>query len=111
MFQLGIMGGLGLVLQSKMYTFDVTSRSFLGLAPRVDIKVVGGINKPKYFLMFVSDFDNKSIAFNDFRYKQTYYYLKLVGGVRLNVSKKKEAREAAEKKAKEEQEKEKRQNR
>lgn len=100
-FQFGIMGGLGLVLQSKIYTFDGTTRSFLGLAPRVDFKIIGGINKPKYFIMFVSDFDNKSIAFNDFSYKQTYYNLRLVGGIRLNVSKKKEAREAAEKKAKE----------
>ncbi len=101
MFQLGIMGGLGLVIQSKLYTFDGTTRSFLGLAPRVDFKIVGGINKPKYFIMFVSDFDNKSIAFNDFSYKQTYYNLRIVGGVRLNVSKKKEAREAAEKRVKE----------
>lgn len=104
-FQFGIMGGLGLVLQSKIYTFSGTTRSFLGLAPRVDFKIIGGINKPKYFIMFVSDFDNKSIAFNDFSYKQTYYNLKIVGGIRLNVSKKKEAREAAEKKAKEETEK------
>lgn len=101
MFQFGIMGGLGLVLQSKIYTFDGTTRSFLGLAPRVDIKLVGGINKPKYFIMFVTDFDNKSIAFNDFTYKQTFYNLKLVGGIRLNVTKKKEQREAEEKKAKE----------
>lgn len=101
MFQIGIMGGLGLVLQSKIYTFDGTTRSFLGLAPRVDIKLVGGINKPRYFIMFVTDFDNKSIAFNDFTYKQTFYNLKLVGGIRLNVTKKKEQREAEEKKAKE----------
>jgi opacity protein-like surface antigen len=105
MFQFGIMGGVGLVLQSKLYTFDATTRSFLGLAPRVDLRVIGGINKPKYFIMFVSDFDNKSIAFNDFTYKQTFYNLKLVGGIRLNVSKKKESQEAAEKKAKENDEK------
>lgn len=102
MFQFGIMGGVGLVLQSKIYTFDATTRSFLGLAPRVDIKIIGGINKPKYFIMFVSDFDNKSISFNEFTYKQTYYYLRIVGGIRLNVTKKKDAREAAEKKAQEE---------
>ncbi|MNE51686.1 hypothetical protein D3C80_1463230 [compost metagenome] len=52
--------------------------------------------------MFVSDFDNKSISFNEFTYKQTYYYLRIVGGIRLNVTKKKDAREAAEKKAQEE---------
>lgn len=101
MFQIGAMAGLGLVLQSKIYTFDGTTRSFLGLAPRVDFKIIGGINKPKYFVMFVSDFDNKSIAFNDFRYRQTYYNLRVVGGIRLNVNKKKEAQEEAEKKAKE----------
>jgi hypothetical protein len=101
MFQFGIMGGLGLVLQSKIYTFGSTTRSFLGLAPRVDLKLIGGINKPKYFILFVTDFDNKSIAFNDFTYQQTFYNLRIVGGVRLNVSKKKEAREAAEKRAKE----------
>lgn len=106
-FQFGIMGGVGIVLQSKLYTFDETTRSFLGLAPRIDIKVIGGINRPKYFIMFVSDFDNKSIAFNDLTYRQTYYYIKLVGGIRLNVTKKKEAREAAEKKAREEEEKKK----
>jgi hypothetical protein len=104
-FQFGIMGGVGIVLQSKLYTFDETTRSFLGLAPRIDIKIIGGINRPKYFIMFVSDFDNKSIGFNDFTYRQTYYYLRLVGGVRLNVTKKKEAREAAEKKTRGEEEK------
>jgi hypothetical protein len=96
-FQFGIMGGLGLVLQSKLYTFEGTTRSFLGLAPRVDLKIIGGINKPKYFIMFITDFDNKSIAFNDFTYKQTYYNIRLVGGIRLNVSKKKEQREAEKK--------------
>lgn len=104
-FQFGIMGGVGLVLQSKIYTFDGTTRSFLGLAPRIDIKLIGGINRPRYFIMFVSDFDNKSIGFNDFTYRQTYYNLKIVGGIRLNVTKKKEAREAEEKKARDEAEK------
>lgn len=96
-FQMGIIGGVGVVLQSKIYTFGDNSRYFLGLAPRADVKVMAGINKPKYFIMFMGDFDNKSITFNDFRYTQTFYSLKLYAGVRLDVRKKKvKEREAAE---------------
>jgi hypothetical protein len=93
-FQLGIMGGVGLVLQSKFYIQNGATRSFLGLAPRVDIKIMAGINKPRYFIMFMGDFDNKSISFNELSYQQTFYMLKLYGGIRLNVTKKKEKQEA-----------------
>lgn len=94
-FQMGIIGGVGLVLQSKFYVFNGETRSLLGLAPRVDIKIMAGINKPRFFVMFMGDFDNKSITFNDFSYQQTYYMLKLYTGIRLDVrSKKKKAADA-----------------
>lgn len=83
-FQFGGMGGLGLVVQSKFYNIDGYRRGFLGLAPRYDIKIIAGYNVPRYFLMFVADFDNKSIRFNDLVYRQTYYSIKLVGGIRFN---------------------------
>lgn len=83
-FQVGIMAGLGAVIQSKFYAFDGTSRGFLGLAPRYDVKFIAGYNQPRYFLLFVTDFDNKSIRFNDFSYRQTFYNLKIVAGIRLN---------------------------
>ena len=88
-FQMGIIGGVGLVLQSKTYSFSGQNKSLLGLAPRVDVKIMAGINKPKYFIMFIGDFNNKSIAFNDFTYQQTFYSLKLYGGVRFDVRNKK----------------------
>lgn len=103
-FQFGVMGGLGLVIQSKYYTFSGQTRSFIGLAPRIDFKIMGGINQPKYFVMLIGDFDNKSIRFNDLTHIQTYYNVKLAVGVRLNVTKKKEAREAEAKKQLEESE-------
>jgi hypothetical protein len=88
-FQVGIMGGIGFVMQSKFYLADSTTRGFFGLAPRFDVKFIAGYNQPRYFVMFVSDFDNKSIRFNDLAYRQTFYNLKIVGGIRLEPRKKK----------------------
>lgn len=81
--------GLGAVIQNKIYNVGGISRGFLGLAPRYDIKFVGGYSTPSYFLFLVTDFDNKSIRFNNFVYRQSYYTLKLVGGIRLNKEEKK----------------------
>jgi hypothetical protein len=88
-FQIGAMAGLGVVIQSKFYSYPEQTRGFLGLAPRFDFKFIAGYNRPKYFLMLLTDFDNKSIRFNNFRYGQTYYQLKIVGGIRLDKKKKK----------------------
>lgn len=84
-FQIGAMGGFGVVLQSKLYKYDENLRNFIGLAPRYDLKLIAGYNKPKYYVMLVTDFDNKSIRFNDLIFRQTYYSLRLVGGIRLGI--------------------------
>lgn len=89
-YQVGIMGGLGFVVQSKFYRSDSINRGFLGLAPRFDVKFIAGYNQPKYFVMLVTDFDNKSIRFNDLAYRQTFYNIKIVGGIRLDRKKKKQ---------------------
>jgi len=86
-FQIGVMGGAGLVVQSKFYSLDSLSRGYLGLAPRFDIKIIAGYNQPRYFLMLVTDFDNKSIRFSNLVYRQTFYNIKLVGGIRLDRKK------------------------
>lgn len=89
-FQFGGMAGLGAVIQLKGYTVpNVGTRAFLGLAPRLDVKLMGGINKPKHFLLLIADFDAKSIRFHDFAYLQTFYSMKLVAGFRLTPKKKK----------------------
>lgn len=85
--------GLGGVIQGKVYTLPNSStRGFLGLAPRYDIRFIAGYSTDEVFLMFVTDFDNKSIRFNDLVYRQYYYSLKLVGGYRFNQSKNKQAK-------------------
>ncbi len=85
--------GLGGVIQSKFYTVSQNPRGFLGLAPRYDVRLMGGYSTPDYFLFLITDFDNKSIRFSDLTYKQFYYTIKLTGGMRLkdNKSKKKKS--------------------
>ena len=83
-WQLGAFAGLGIVIQSKFYNFGNTGRVFLGLAPRLDLKIQAGYNVDKWFLMLTSEFDQKSIRFKEFRYNQTYYNLRLTYGYRFD---------------------------
>lgn len=89
-WQFSVLAGLGAVVQGKFYAVDGISRGFLGLAPRYDFRLIGGYTVPKYFVFLVTDFDNKSIRFNDFVYRQSFYTIKLVAGVRLDKKPKKE---------------------
>lgn len=82
-WQYGVLAGLGGVIQAKIYNYEGNNRGFLGLAPRYDLKVQGGYNVDNWFLMLTSSFDNKSIRFNDFRYRQMYYYVRLTYGYRF----------------------------
>jgi hypothetical protein len=81
--------GLGPVVQTKFYEVNGNTRSFIGLAPRYDIRLIGGYNVEKYFVMLVTDFDNKSIGFNDLKYRQSYYSIRIVSGIRLDKKEKK----------------------
>lgn len=87
-FQIGVMAGLGATIQSKFYVTPTVTRSFLGLAPRMDIKFVAGWNEPRWFVMFVTDFDNKGIRFNDLSYRQTFYTLRVMAGIRVEKKEK-----------------------
>jgi hypothetical protein len=75
--------GLGPVIQSKFYYIDGIQRAYLGLAPRIDIRLLVGYNVPRWFLNFITEFDNKSIKFSDLKYQQTFYLIKLIGGIRF----------------------------
>ena len=81
--------GIGGVVQSKFYTVPDNPRGFLGLAPRYDIRLMGGYSRPEYFIFLLTDFDNKSIRFSDLIYRQYFYSIKIVGGYRFPERKKK----------------------
>lgn len=87
-WQFSAFGGLGGVVQSKIYTFDQTTRGVLGLAPRLDMRFIAGYSRPKYFFWIVTDIDVKSIRFREMRYNQVYYKFKVVGGIRLKKKEK-----------------------
>ena len=80
-----VLAGLGMVIQEKGYHSQLNSRYFIGLAPRFDIRFMGGYNTPNWFLMLHTDFDNKSIDFVSMKYSQTYLNVRLVGGYRFGV--------------------------
>ncbi len=79
--------GLGPVIQVKSYNVNGVARTFLGLAPRYDVRFVAGYSKPSYFIFLVTDIDNKSIRFNNLVFRQSFYSLNLVAGIRLNSKK------------------------
>lgn len=81
--------GLGGVIQAKYYTKDQTNRSFLGFAPRIDLKLLVGYTRPKYFILLSSDFDIKSLQIQDLTFMQTFYNIRLTGGFRIKTKDKK----------------------
>ena len=88
-WQFSVIAGLGGAIQSKFYASEGTTRGFLGLSPRIDFRFIGGYTVPRYFVFIVTDFDNKSIRFNEFVYRQSFYSVKIVGGIRLDPKEKK----------------------
>jgi hypothetical protein len=92
-WQFSSMFGFGAVIQNKIYNVNGLPRSNLGLAPRYDIRFIFGYTVPKYFIFLVSDFDNKSIRFNDLIYRQSFYSIKILGGIRLTTREEKRKKE------------------
>lgn len=82
-WRFSIFAGLGGVVQSKFYTIGSLTRSFIGVAPRMDFRLTGGYSKEKFFVLLATDFDIKSLKIQDLSYNQTFYSVKLIGGVRI----------------------------
>lgn len=87
-WQVSALGGLGLVLQGKFNVAQEITRSYLGIAPRIDMRVVGGYTKARYFFLLFTDFDIKSIRFQEMRYRQVYYQIGVLGGYRFKKKEK-----------------------
>ncbi len=86
-WQFGVITGLGGVMQSKFYRSPGVSRGFLGLAPRYDFQAQVGYNTKDWFIFLHTLLDNKSVRFNDYRYQQLYYFIRLTGGYRIPMEK------------------------
>ncbi len=80
--------GVGAVAQFNFHEVNGEIRDALWLATRYDIRFIGGYNVDKYFLMLVTDFDNKSIKINNLKYRQAYYTIRIAGGIRFDKKEK-----------------------
>jgi hypothetical protein len=93
-WQFSILGGLGGVLQTKFYSTSSADspKNLIGIAPRIDLKFVGGYNDESYFCHLDTDFDIKTARYQRLSYRQYFYSIKLVGGIRLKEKQKKSKR-------------------
>lgn len=82
-FQFGFMVAAGPRLQIKAYEVNGSSTGLAGIVARYDFKAIFGYNVPRYFVMMHIEVDNKSIHFSDFKYNQTFFYLKVQTGYRF----------------------------
>lgn len=83
-FQFGIMAGLGPMLQFKSYTIDGTPTVLGAVTLRYDFKMAFGYNVPRCFVMFLFDVDTKSIGYDNLKYNQTFYSMRMQFGYRFN---------------------------
>lgn len=91
-WQVGVFGGLGLVLQAKNYSTPNTGRTFVGFEPRADLRFNAGYVKEKFFILLDLKFDFKTTRFQELVFEQTYYNLKLVGGIRIKTKPKRKVK-------------------
>lgn len=82
-WQIGGWAGLGPVLQIKGYATPTFSKANIGIAPRYDLRLMGGYSSDEKFFFIVTDFDNKSLRFDEFEYRQIYFAWKFVAGYRF----------------------------
>lgn len=82
-FRVGGVFGVGAAVQTKFYESFEASRGFLGLAPRVDLRLLVGITKKDYFIWLISGTGFKNIAFKEMKYNQSFHSFFVVGGYRF----------------------------
>ena len=82
-WQYSAMLSAGPVFQSQFFYTGGLRKNTPGIAGRYDVRLYIGYNVPKWFLIFTSEFDNKSISFRELKYRQNIYIIKLVAGIRL----------------------------
>lgn len=88
-WQFGAMFAFGPRIQLKSYNVNGTPTSVMGLVARYDVRLIAGYTVPQFFAMFSLELDNKSIAFQDLNYKQSFYRMRLSIGYRFKTKEEK----------------------
>lgn len=80
--------GIGVSIQDKMYKTASISRHYLGVAPRIDLKINVGYNPTDWFIMLNSELDYRQISFYKLITGNPLFNVKLTGGYRFKVKEK-----------------------
>jgi hypothetical protein len=89
-WQLGAMLTFGPRIQLKSYNVNGVGTSLMGIVPRYDVRLIAGYTVPQFFAMFSLELDNKSIVFQNLKYKQSFYRMRLSIGYRFKTKEEKE---------------------
>lgn len=91
-WQLTAFGGLGGVVQTKFFSIGEFTKGYLGLAPRMDFRFIGGYSKPKFFVLLSSDFDVKWLWIEkNLQYSQSFFDVRIITGFRLHTKRSRES--------------------
>lgn len=84
-WQFGAMFAFGPRIQVKSYTVFGAPTNLLGLVARYDVRLIAGYTVPQFFAMFSLEVDNKSIVFQELKYRQSFYRMRLSIGYRFKT--------------------------
>jgi hypothetical protein len=87
-WQFSGMLGVGAVIQAKYYSNTLFSKGSLSFDTRFNLHFAGGYSSKSFFVFLMTDFDNKSLDFNNFKYSHNFYGIKICGGYRFKNNKK-----------------------
>lgn len=87
-WQYGVMVAAGPRMQFKDYKVDDRRTSKAGIVPRYDFRLMVAYNKPNYFIGLHFEIENKQIKFNQLKYNQTFFNIRLQAGWRFNETNK-----------------------
>ncbi len=87
-WQYGVLIAVGPRMQFKNYRVNDDKTTKAGIVPRYDLRLMVAYTKPSYFVGLHFEIDNKGIHFNDLKYNQTFFNIRLQGGWRFKETSK-----------------------
>jgi len=90
-WQFGMMFAFGPRIQFKAYNVNGVGTNLAGIVGRYDVRLVAGYTVPQFFAMFSLDLDNKTIGFDQLKYNQSFYRMRLSLGYRFKTKEQQKA--------------------
>lgn len=84
-WQFSGVAGFGINIQNKSYVSSQVKRNFIGVAPRIDVKINIGYNPSDWFIMLNSELDYRQVSFQKLISGNPLFNIKLTGGYRFKT--------------------------